>query len=152
MRALLRCLLCYLTFLGCTSGGANVRADEPSETAFVAADESALEVFFPAELRDWEPWSTEELEQQGWVLYFVEFKSPNKVELAMARRPQRPGGRGGRLSGRAQTPLLNPRPTREQLEARRRQAEDLRAIHLARERYLQALQEAKARYPEHHGY
>ena len=73
MRTLLRCLVCYLTFLGCTSGGAKVRADEPSGASLVAVDESALEVFLPAELFAWDQWNTEGLEQQGLAVNFIGF-------------------------------------------------------------------------------
>jgi hypothetical protein len=116
-----------------------------------AEEAGAPGVFLPAELLEWQQWSTEALENAGWSLYFVELESTDELEPAMARRPPRRGGRG-ELAGRAQTPLLNPRPTREELEARRRQVEDFRAVQWARERYFQALQEAKARYPQHHGY
>jgi len=117
-----------------------------------AADADAPVVFLPAEFLDWEQWSAEARRNERWDLYFVELESPGAVEPTMARRPHRPGGRGGGLAGRPQAPLLNPRPTREQLEARRRLNEELRAVHLARERYFQALREAQARYPKHHGY
>jgi hypothetical protein len=115
-------------------------------------DADAPGVFLPAELLDWEQWSEGTLERARWALYFVQLESTGEVEPAMARRPSRPGNRGGGMSGRPQAPLLNPRPTREQLEARRRQNAELRAVHLARERYFQAMQEAQARYPQHHGY
>jgi hypothetical protein len=34
----------------------------------------------------------------------------------------------------------------------RRRSEDVVAVHLARTRYFEALKEAQARYPNHHGY
>jgi hypothetical protein len=119
--------------------------------AIEAEEADAPGVFLPAELLRWEQWGDETRENVGWALYFMELESAGEVEPAMARRPPRRGGRGG-LAGRPQAPLLNPRPTREELEARRRQVEDLRAVHLARERYFQALEEARARYPQHQGY
>jgi hypothetical protein len=108
-------------------------------------------VLLPSALEDWEGWSEEGLEEIGWDIYFVEPGAENEVEPVMARRPTRPRGRGG-LTGPPRPPLLNPRPTREQREVMRRRAEDVVAVQLARTRYFEALQEAKARYPNHQGY
>jgi hypothetical protein len=117
----------------------------------VCAGSEVPAVFLPAELLEWKEWSNEPLRETGRAIYFVEVESAGEVEEVMARRPPRRGGRGG-LGGRLSAPLLNPRPTREEIAARRRQVEEIRAVQWARERYAQALQEARSRYPGHQGY
>ncbi|WP_225412078.1 hypothetical protein [Stigmatella hybrida] len=102
-------------------------------------------------LLEWEQWDEEALEAAGWNVSFVEEEPVGEVEPVMARRPLRRGGRGG-LGGRTQPPLLNPRATPEKLAARRRQTEEYLLLRQARERYHQALAEARARYPNHHGH
>ncbi|MBN1209449.1 MAG: hypothetical protein JXB05_31650 [Myxococcaceae bacterium] len=144
----MRRLLCWLLVfclmpIGCASENSAIRGREgPVE---------APGVFLPAELLEWEEGSAEAWEEVGWDVFFVEAEPAAGVELAMARRPPRRGGRGG-LPGRLSAPLLNPRPSREEIAARRRRTENDRAVKLARERYYEALAEARARYPEHQGY
>jgi hypothetical protein len=135
-------LACCLALVGCAS-----------ERHIVQGREETPSVFLPVELLEWESW--EEVDEEGWEaagwrVYFVEGEGAGGVEPVMARRPPRRGGRGG-LGGRLQPPLLNPRPTREEIAARRRQAEEHRLVQQARERYYQALAEARARYPNHQG-
>jgi hypothetical protein len=143
MRMRLWLLACCLAVMGCASERQTLREREETPS-----------VFLPAELLEWEPWEEvdeEEWEVTGWRVYFVEGDGAGVVEPVMARRPLRRGGRSG-PGGRLQPPLLNPRPTREEIAARRRQAEEHRLVQQARERYFQALAEARARYPNHHGY
>jgi len=144
-------LACWLLWAGCAAENAAIQESTRSESASGSAVEfsAGRVVFLPTALRDWEGWSEEALDEAGRDLYFVEPGVANEVEPMMARRPPRP--RGG-PSGRPAPPLLNPRPTLQQREAMRRRSEDVIAVHLARTRYFEALQEAKARYPNHQGY
>lgn len=166
MREMFWLLLCYWSLVGCASGETVVRENgAPAEQSHGLPDGAGLlvdheletegleelAVFLPAELLEWEEWSDERLKQAGRAIYFIEAKSAGEVEEVIARRPLRRGGRGG-LGGRSTVPLLNPRPTREEIAARRRQTEELRAVQRAQQRYLQALQEARSRYPDHQGY
>jgi hypothetical protein len=160
-------LVCCLTLMGCASAGQVVHGSEASAEesargippgtgvlvlrALEAERAEAPLVFLPVELLEWEQWDEEALEAAGWNVYFVERESERTVEPVMARRPLRTRGRGG-LGGRIQPPLLNPRPTREEIAVRRRQAEEYRLVQQAQERYHQALAEARARYPNHQGY
>jgi hypothetical protein len=140
MHARLGFLVCCLALMACASQGhaARERADVSS-------------VFLPAELLEWEQWNEEAWEAAGWSVFFVEAERVGEVETVMARRPIRRGGRGG-AGGRSQPPLLNPRPTREEIAARRRRTEEHRLLQQARARYFEALAEARARYPNHHGH
>ena len=131
-------LLCCWNVLGCASTKAVVREEAPA-------------VFLPAELLQWQQWDDAQPRETGRAIYFVEAASAIDVEEVMARRPPRRGGRGG-SGGQPTAPLLNPRPTREELAARRQQSEELRALQWARARYPHALQEARSRYPDHQGY
>ncbi len=141
-------LVCFLTLTGCASNGQVARGTG----AQVGAESVDVPiVFLPAELLDWEQWDEDTLKAAGWNVYFVEEQPVGEAEQVMARRPLRRGGRG-RLGERTPPPLLNPRPTQEEIAARRRQTEEHRLIQQARERYDQALAEARARYPNHQGY
>jgi len=140
MRMRLYLLVCCLVLIACASEDRAVRehAEAPS-------------VFLPVEVLEWGLWNDEAWDAAEWRVYFVEAEPVGGVEPVMARRPLRRGGRGG-PGGRTQPPLLNPRPTREEIAARRRQAEEYRLVQQARERYYQALAEARARYPDHRGH
>jgi hypothetical protein len=160
-------LVCCLALMGCASESQVVREpkgpveevawDIPPGTAvlvlqFPEAERAEVpSVFLPGELLEWEHWDEEALDAVGWNVSFIEGKPVGEVELVMARRPQYRGGRG-RLGGRRQPPLLNPRPTGDEIAARRRKAEEYRLVQQARERYYQALAEARARYPNHQGH
>jgi hypothetical protein len=152
MRKLFWLVLCCWSLAGCASREARSHptgADLLVRHALEKEDAGAPAVFLPAELLEWSEWSGEHLEDAGRALYFIEVEPAGEVEEVMARRPlRRRGGPGGRPT----VPLLNPRPTREEIAARRRRVEELRAVQLARERYFQALQEARSRYPGHQGY
>jgi hypothetical protein len=124
--------------------GTTVLVLQPLEAEHVEAPS----VFLPGELLEWEYWDEEALDAVGWNVSFVAGKPVGEVAWVMARRPLSRGGRG-QLGGRRQPPLLNPRPTRDEFAARRRQAEEYRLVRQARERYYQALAEARARYPNH---
>lgn len=166
MREFLWLLMCCWSLVGCASTEVVARDDRapaeplrslPSESgpklrhALESAGAEEPAVFLPAEWLEWLEWSDEPFGAGGRAIYFVEVESAGEVEEVMARRPQRRGGRGG-LGGRTTVPLLNPRSTHEEIAARRRQVEDLRAVQWARERYAKALQDARARYPAQQGY
>jgi hypothetical protein len=160
-------LVCCLALMGCAPEGQVVREARapveevareipPGTVVLVFRDPEAEHVevpsvFLPVEMLEWEQWDEEALEAAGWNILFVEGKPEGMVEPVMARRPLRRGSRGG-LGGRTQPPLLNPRPTREEFAARRRQAEEYRLVQQARERYYQVLADARARYPHLQGY
>lgn len=157
---------CLLVVAGCATDGAVVRgsewpegesrSDTPPGANWVirrVLDTKSAEsvVFLPADLLEHAGWEEEALARAGWVVYLVETEAADEVEPAMARRPPRRGGRGG-PAGSPSAPLLNPRPSREEIDARRRQVADHQAVQIARKRYFEALAEARARYPNHQGY
>lgn len=160
-------LVCWFTLMGCASEGQAVRevgtpvkevaGRLPLGTAVLVRHTPEAEhgevpsVFLPVEMLEWESWGEEALEAAGWDVLFVEGKPEGVVEPVMTRRPLRRGGRGG-LSVRTQPPLLNPRPTREEIAARLRQTAEYHLIQQARERYFQAVADARARYPNLQGY
>jgi hypothetical protein len=126
-------LVCGLVLTGCASDGPTVRGhEEPREEtgrsippgtsvlvrhALDAERGEAQQVFLPAELLEWAEWTEESLAEVGWSVPWVEAERVGEVEWVMARRPLRRGGRGG-LTGRSQSPLLNPRgqPRPERLQ------------------------------------
>jgi hypothetical protein len=71
------------------------------------------------------------------------------IQPASRRPPRR---RGGWELGRQPPPLLNPRPSPEQAQARARRAADLTVQRQAQDLYYQRLKEARASYPEAKGY
>jgi hypothetical protein len=118
------------TFLGCVPTTSN-RQDWSG--VYVREREPGPGAFFPEE---WE-----EHEEAG---------SAVETGLEM-RRPSRRRGGGGE-SGRRAPPLLNPRPTPEEIQARARRTADLAVVQQARELYYQRLAEARERYPNAEGY
>ncbi len=147
MRQLSWLLLCWWSLVGCASDSAG----EGMRHAQGAEDSEAPAIFLPVELLEWGGWSDEALEKMDRSIYFVKVESVGEVVEVGARRPPRRGGRSG-LGGRSSIPLLNPRPSRDEIAGRRRQAEEYRIVKVAQEQYFQALREAQARYPNHHGY
>jgi hypothetical protein len=96
--------------------------------------------FVPLEWMD--GWNEEALRESGYRAEVIELDA----EPAMARRPPRRRGPGSGVRG--PPPLLNPRPTPEQMEQQRRRAADHAAVLASRQLYFQRLREAEQKYPD----
>lgn len=79
----------------------------------------------------------------------VEAGVPVADEPLLVRRPIR---RGGGPGSRRPPPLLNPRPTPDQMGYWRRLPPNQRLVEQTRQLYFQRLAEAQARYPNSRGY
>jgi hypothetical protein len=127
MRICFCLLVCCLTLIGCASDSQVVR-----ETA-APVEEAAKDI------------------PPGTTVLVLGAPETERVDVPSVFLPVERGGRG-RLGERTQPPLLSSRPTREEIAARRRQAEEYWLVQQAREQYYQALAEARARYPNHQGH
>ena len=121
--------LAVVAVLGCGSTTAS-RRDAPG--VYIQKQESVPGAFFP------EAWQDDRANAE------------DAGPLEMRRPPGR--RRGGGESGRTPPPLLNPRPTPAEIQARARRAADLAVVQQARQLYYQRLAEARAKYPEAEGY
>lgn len=141
--------LALVIFDGCATSGAGERSEEarlheagpsPSDGMgiFVEGPDARAEdqlrgVFLPAEC--WEAWLEEEVSASGEIT-----------------RVSRPARRGSGPGPRRPPPLLNPRPTSDQLRYWQQRPPDPRVLEQARRLYFQRLTEAEAMYPNSSGY
>ena len=122
-----------LVLLACAGGTEAVRRGSAAElaegTVFVEGEPGA---FLP---REWE--------------LLVESAGEDPLEGAVATRPPR---RGPGIGAVRRPPLLSPRPSPAQVQARAQRMANLAVVLQARQLYQQRLKEAQATYPNSPGY